>query len=80
MFLTLTDAIPDHLSLEKVNLEFQLTVSCVYKECFSSNPSDGSLICVTRIFTTTHVIVYSSSPVRGMKLKHLKDTQPFLKS
>ena len=46
-FLTLTGSIPDHLSLEKVNLEFQLTVSCVYKECFSSNPSDGSLTCLT---------------------------------
>ena len=28
-FLTLTGAIPDHLSLEKVNLELQLTVSCI---------------------------------------------------
>ena len=27
--LTLTGAIPDHLSLEKVNLELQLTVSCI---------------------------------------------------
>ena len=28
-FLTLTGAIPNHLSLEKVNLELQLTVSCI---------------------------------------------------
>ena len=27
--LTLTGAIPDHLSLEKVNLELRLTVSCM---------------------------------------------------
>ena len=28
-FLTLTGAIPDHLSLEKVNLKLQLIVSCI---------------------------------------------------
>ena len=44
--LTLQGALPDHLSLEKVNLELQL-VSCVWKECLSSNPSDGSLHCLT---------------------------------
>ena len=35
-----------HLSLENVNLELQL-VSCIWKECFSSNPFDGSLTCLT---------------------------------
>ena len=44
--LTLQGAIPNHLSLEKVNLELQL-VSCIWKESLSSNPSDGSLICLT---------------------------------
>ena len=43
--LTLQGAIPNHLSLEKVNLELQL-FSCMWKECFSSNPSDGSLTCL----------------------------------
>ena len=44
--LTLQGAIPDHLSLEKVNLELQL-VSCIGKECFNSNPFDGPLTCLT---------------------------------
>ena len=72
--LTLQGAIPDHLSLEKFNLELQL-VSCIWKECFSSNPFDGSLTCL--IGLTTHVIVYGPPTVRGM---HLKDIEPFLKS
>ena len=65
---------PNHFSPEKVNLELQL-VSCIWKECFSSNPSDGSLTCL--IGLTTHVIVYGPPTVRGM---HLKDIEPFLKS
>ena len=35
--LTLTGAVPQHLSLEKVNLELQ-PFSCILKECFISNP------------------------------------------
>ena len=42
----ITGAIPDHLSLEKINLELQLA-SCIWKECLSSNPSNGSLTCLT---------------------------------
>ena len=67
--LTLQGVIPDYLSLEKVNLELQL-VSCVWKECLSSNPSDGSLTnltCSPRLLQL--VIVYSPPTVRGMKLK-----------
>ena len=44
--LTLHRAIPNHLSLEKVNLELQL-ISCIWKECLCSNPSDGSLTFLT---------------------------------
>ena len=44
--LSFTGAVPHHLSLEKVNLELHL-VSCIWKGCFSSNPSDGSLTCLT---------------------------------
>ena len=68
-FLTLQGAIPNHLSLEKVNLELQL-VSWIWKECLSSNPSDGSLTCLTgspRLLQL--VIVYSPSTERGTQLK-----------
>ena len=67
--LTLQGAIPNHLSLEKVNLELQL-VSWIWKECLSSNPSNGSLTCLTgspRLLQL--VIVYSPSTLRGMQLK-----------
>ena len=67
--LTLQGAIPNHLSLEKVNLELQL-VSCIWKECLSSNPSDGSLTSLTRsrgLFQL--VIVYRPPTTRGTKLK-----------
>ena len=75
--LTLQGAIPDHLSLEKVNLELQL-VSCIWKECFSSNPSDGSLTCLTGSPGILQlVIVYSSQPWEAQSLKHLKDIEPF---
>ena len=68
-FLTLQGAITDHLSLEKVNLELQL-VSCIWKEYFSSNPSDGSLTCLTGSSGLLQlVIVYSPPTVRGTKLK-----------
>ena len=72
--LTLQGDIPDHLSLEKVNLELQL-VSCIRKECFSSNPFDGSLTCLTGL--TTLVIVYGPQPREAPSLKHLKDIEPF---
>ena len=67
--LTLTGAVPHHLSLENVNSELH-PVSCIWKECFSSNPSDGSLTCLTgsRILLQV-VIVYSPPTVRGMKFK-----------
>ena len=42
----ITGAIPDHLSLEKVNLELQL-VSCIWKECLGLKSPDGSLTCLT---------------------------------
>ena len=44
--LALQGAIHNHLSLENINLELQL-VSCLWKECLSSNPSNGSLTCLT---------------------------------
>ena len=77
--LTLQGAIPNHLSLEKVNLELQL-VSCVWKECLSSNPSDGSLTCLTvRDFYNLWLFT-APQPREAWSLKHLKDIEPFLKS
>ena len=66
--LTLQGAISDHLSLEKVNVELQL-VSCISMECLGSNPSDGSLTCLTVKRLLQLVIVYSPPTGRGMKLK-----------
>ena len=77
--LTLQGAIPDHLSLEKVNLELQL-VSCIWKEYLSSNPSDGSLTCLTvRDFYNLWLFIAPQSR-EVCSLKHLKDIEPFLKS
>ena len=56
-------------SLEKVNSGLQLTVSCIWKECFSSNPFDGSLTCLTVGDFYNLWIVYSPPTVRGTKLK-----------
>ena len=36
-----------NFSLEKVNSGLQLTVSCIQKECFSSNPFDVSPACLS---------------------------------
>ena len=44
--LTLTGAFPHVLPVEKVKFELQ-PVFCMWKECFSSNPSEGSLTWLT---------------------------------
>ena len=74
--LTLQGAILDHLSLEKVNLELQL-VSCIWKECFSSNPSDGSLTCLTVGDFYNLWLFTAPQPWEVWSLKHLKDIEPF---
>ena len=56
-------------SLEKVNSGLQLTVSCIWKVCFSSNPFDGSLSCLTVGDFYNLLIVYSPLTARGTKLK-----------
>ena len=67
--LTLTGAVLHHLSLENFNSELQL-VSCIWTECFSSNPSDGSLTCLRGSSELLQVvIVYSPPTTRGTKLK-----------
>ena len=68
--LTLQGAIPNHLSLEKVNLELKL-FSCIWKECLSSNPSDGSLMCLTGSPGLLQLVncVHPTNPARGMQLK-----------
>ena len=68
-----------HLSLENVNLEVQL-VSCIWKECFSSNPFDGSLTCLTAGDFYKLVNCLRPQLWEARSLKHLKDTEPFLKS
>ena len=79
-FLTLQGAIPDQLSLEKVNLELQ-PVSCIWKECFSSNPSDGSLTCMTASPDFYNLWLFTAPQTReAWSLKHLKNTEPFLKT
>ena len=70
-----------HLSLENVNLELQL-VFCIRKECFSSNPFDGSLTCLTGspgLFAACELLT-APQPREAQSLKHLRDTEPFLKS
>ena len=76
--LKLTGAIHHHLFLEKVNLELQL-VSCIWKECFSSNPSDGSLTCLTGLTTLVNCL-WPPQPWEARSLKHLKDIETFLKA
>ena len=67
--LTLTGVVPHHLFLENFNSELQL-VSCIWKECFCSNPSDGSLTCLRGSPELLQVvIVYSPPTVRSTKLK-----------
>ena len=76
--LTLPGAIPNHLSLEKVNLELQL-VSCIWKECLSSIPSDGSLTCLTARDFYNLWLFTAPQPREARSLKHLKDIEPFSK-
>ena len=64
-------------SLEKVNSGLQLTVSCIWKECFSSNPFDGALTCLTVGDLYNLWIVYSPQPWEAWSSKHLKDIEPF---
>ena len=74
--LTLQGAIPDQLSLEKVNLELQL-VSCIWKECFGSNPSDGFLTCLTVGDFYNLWLFTAPQPREARSLKYLKDIEPF---
>ena len=50
-------------------------------ECFNSNPFDSFLTCLTglsRLFTTTHMIVYSLTTSRGTgSLKNSRNVEPF---
>ena len=67
--LTLQGAIPDHLSLEKVNLEIQL-VSCIWNECLGLKPFDGFqtyLIGLPRLLQLVDCL--QPPTVRGTKLK-----------
>ena len=67
-------AIPDHLSLEKINLGFQLISLLDMREYFKSNPLCQHSSLLARFIQTLaamHVIVHSLPPVRGMgSLKH----------
>ena len=74
--LTLQGTISDHLSLEKVNLELQL-VSCIWKESFRSNPSEGSLTCLTVGDFYNLWLFIAPQPWEARSLKHLKDIEPF---
>ena len=64
----------------KVNLGLQ---SSAFERNFSAQtPSDGSLTCLTgspRLFTTCELFT-APQPREAQSLKHLKDTEPFLKS
>ena len=50
-------------------------------ECFNSNPFDSFLTCLTglsRLFTTTHMIVYSLTTSRGTgSLKNSRNVESF---
>ena len=67
---------PNHFSPEKVNLELQL-VSCIWTECFSSNPSDGSLTCLMVGDFYNLWLFTAPQPREARSLKHFKDIEPF---
>ena len=58
------------------SLELPL-VSCIWKECFSSNPSDGSLTCLTVGDFYKLWLFTAPQPWEVWSLKHLKDIEPF---
>ena len=67
-------------SLEKVNLGLQS--SAFERNLSAQTPSDASLTCLTGspgLFTTCELFT-APQPWEAQSLKHLKDTEPFLKS
>ena len=67
-------------SLEKVNLGLQS--SAFERNLSAQTPSDASLTCLTGSpgLLTTCELFTVPQPQEAQSLKHLKDTQPFLKS
>ena len=67
-------------TLEKVNSG--LPSSAFERNVSAQNPSDGSLTCLTGspgLFTTCELLTVPQ-PREAQSLKHLKDTEPFMKS